>query len=715
MNQPTKDARTVGVLPFARNRAAFAARKDSLGSRLGLVIAASTLVAMVGATAFFLHQASTEMTGKARTLSAQLGGNIAERIRSDIARSVSANGSTKESILALWMDGTRDRHIADSLLKRPLSVDPTLFGTWVDWKPDAFDGKDKENVDSPSSDRTGRYLAYWHHDGASIVLDHVKIGDGGSSAIVQVPLSEGHAVLSEPYYIVQASGEPLSIVSYSEPIIGGSSILGVIGIDVALAPLQTTVDGLSLPPGSQLTLVSHAGTVVATTRADLAGTSVLEHGTPMKLEFHTVQARGWADTVIERSDDRDVLRTWHPIQVGTVTTPWFVLTEIPVNDIVAASGRQRFVIIVAVLLGLFLVLLSAILFAVRTLVTRPLAAVETYIKAFRREDGVPCPHLNRTDEIGSIARALAAFQDTEKEVGRLSRLEQDSEAKFASARRDELRHLADQLATTVQAISNGVEESAYRIMRKAEAVAATAIASSEKTRVITDASIKADASVGAVSDAAHALNTSIDGIAVEMAEARRLAGMAYEQAVASSGVTVELSAQASRIGEIVALITNIASRTNLLALNATIEAARAGEAGRGFAIVAQEVKALATQTTEATEDIDHQIRAMQETASEAARSLTTISGSVSAVNAISASISRAVLAQGEATAQIGGSVRIAASAAQRVATTTAEVDRATRDTGDAAADMLLESSGLATESARLNDEVLDFIERIRAS
>jgi len=75
--------------------------------------------------------------------------------------------------------------------------------------------------------------------------------------------------------------------------------------------------------------------------------------------------------------------------------------------------------------------------------------------------------------------------------------------------------------------------------------------------------------------------------------------------------SVSLSRAAQRIGDVVKLITAIANQTNLLALNATIEAARAGEAGRGFAIVASEVKSLSNQTAKATEEIGAQIAGMQ--------------------------------------------------------------------------------------------------------
>ena len=714
MDKTTDDAAKVGFFSVVKNSTPFTAGHSSLGTKLGLVIAACTLATVIGAAAFFLHQARAELDGKAQARTAQLSDDIAEHIEDDIARSVRINGSTAESIMALWSGGTRDRHITDSLLKYPLIADPSLSGTWIDWKPNVFDGADKNHVGEAGSDGSGRYLAYWHRDGAEIILDTVKGYDRSDAPLFHVPLTEGRAFLSEPYYIVQANGEPLSVVSYSQPLVAGGAILGVVGIDVALGPLQTGIDAMPRPAESQLSLVSHGGTVVATTRVDLAGTSILEHRARLKRDFERTQKQGRSETIVD-SAAGPILELWHPIHLGTVTTPWYVLTEIPIHDVGGGASEQGVMSTVVAFVVLFLLLLSTILLAVRAFVTKPLGSIEQYITAFRRDDTRPCPQLHRTDEIGSIARALAAFQETENQVGRLLRAEQDNETKFAAIRRDELRHLADQLATTVQAVSNGVEESAHRIMLKAEAVAATAIASSDKTKVIADASLKADASVGAVNEAAIALNGSMDRIANEMAEAQRLAGMAFQQAANSSGVTTGLSAQASRIGEIVALITSIASRTNLLALNATIEAARAGTAGRGFAVVAQEVKALATQTTQATEDIDQQIRAMQDTASEAARSLTEISGSVAAVNAISSSISRAILTQGDATSQIGVSVRGAASAAQRVATTIGEVDRATRETGDAAAEMLIESAGLATESARLNDEVLDFIARIRAS
>jgi methyl-accepting chemotaxis protein len=83
-----------------------------------------------------------------------------------------------------------------------------------------------------------------------------------------------------------------------------------------------------------------------------------------------------------------------------------------------------------------------------------------------------------------------------------------------------------------------------------------------------------------------------------VAHAEQVAAQAVEQTRNTDRTMQSLVEMAQRIGEVVQLISDIASQTNLLALNATIEAARAGEAGKGFAVVASEVKSLATETAE---------------------------------------------------------------------------------------------------------------------
>jgi methyl-accepting chemotaxis protein len=139
------------------------------------------------------------------------------------------------------------------------------------------------------------------------------------------------------------------------------------------------------------------------------------------------------------------------------------------------------------------------------------------------------------------------------------------------------------------------------------------------------------------------------GLKIEDFLLSRVAKAAVEEAEKSDRLVAGLVTMAQKIGDVVALISQIAGQTNLLTLNATIESARAGEAGRGFAVVASEVKALASQTAKATEDIGAQINEMQAATGNTAAALKAISQTITKISEISTMIASAVEEQAAAT------------------------------------------------------------------
>ena len=254
----------------------------------------------------------------------------------------------------------------------------------------------------------------------------------------------------------------------------------------------------------------------------------------------------------------------------------------------------------------------------------------------------------------------------------------------------------------------------------------------ESARTINAAGLKMQASVEEIAFAAqmaHDNAASVSTVAAACEEltatsaeiSRRTADSARltEQTVRESGRAVEtvelLNEAAERIGGIVALIDKVAAQTNLLALNATIEAARAGEAGRGFAVVASEVKALAEQTSKATGEIGQQVTGIQTATEDSVGAIKEIGVTIERLSGISSTIAAAVEEQGAATQEIARNVQRAAQGAQQVSHNISDVQQGAAETGSASSQILASAHSLSHESGRLKQEVVEFLNSVRAA
>jgi methyl-accepting chemotaxis protein len=194
-----------------------------------------------------------------------------------------------------------------------------------------------------------------------------------------------------------------------------------------------------------------------------------------------------------------------------------------------------------------------------------------------------------------------------------------------------------------------------------------------------------------------------------------VAASAVEQAAHTNAQISELSKSASRIGDVVKMISAVAEQTNLLALNATIEAARAGESGRGFAVVASEVKALAAQTARATEEIGTQIAQMQSATRESVSSIGQIDSIIQQISKIASAIAAAIGQQTAATREIAQNIKQAAIGATQVAGSIAEVSRGSAETGSAAEQVHGAARALLAENDHLKLAVEEFLSTVRAA
>jgi methyl-accepting chemotaxis protein len=183
----------------------------------------------------------------------------------------------------------------------------------------------------------------------------------------------------------------------------------------------------------------------------------------------------------------------------------------------------------------------------------------------------------------------------------------------------------------------------------------------------------------------------------------------------TSGLVNGLSSAAEKIGNIIQLIQAIASQTNLLALNATIEAARAGDAGKGFAIVASEVKNLASQTAQATEQISSQIATIQSATGETVTAISQFDATVREMAEIANAIASAVEQQGAATGEIARNVEQAATGTAAVTREIVDVKAVAGETDAGAEAALAVAAALQEQAVSLKGNVADFLKTIRSA
>jgi methyl-accepting chemotaxis protein len=174
----------------------------------------------------------------------------------------------------------------------------------------------------------------------------------------------------------------------------------------------------------------------------------------------------------------------------------------------------------------------------------------------------------------------------------------------------------------------------------------------------------------------------------------------------------ELDATARTIGEVVNLIRDIAAQTNLLALNATIEAARAGDAGRGFAIVAAEVKTLSAQTAAATDRIVGQVNAIQTATGSVVADVESIAMRMGKIEDFANAVAASVVQQSVATGQISSGVAHASTAALSVSSDLTVLAESVEETGRSADEMRRSARDVAKEAGRLRESVDTFLERV---
>ncbi|BCJ40090.1 chemotaxis protein [Actinoplanes ianthinogenes] len=557
------------------------------------------------------------------------------------------------------------RALADRVESTLLAGHPEYMAAWSAWEPNAFDGRDRRYRNTTGTDKTGRYISYWHRtESGGIAVDALAgLDDPNTNIWYEGPKKSGQETVLEPYSY-EVNGKQLLMTSAEMPLLRDGQVVGVAGVDLTLESLTTLIGGMKPFGVGAATLVSAAGNVVAGGKPDQITKPL---GGPLgELAGKAVQGRT-ARTVTDGQ-----LRLAVPVTIGAKST-WALVVTIPESAVLAPAHRLRNLAILLAAIALTVSIIATLL------VSRAIVAPINRLRD-RMAD--------IADGDGDLTQRVDESPDTE--VGQLGMA---------------FNRFVLKVAGTVRGIAGAAEDLSVvsgTITDVSGRLAGSARTSAEQAAVVTDSAGRVSANVETVAAGAGEMGASIREIAENASEAARVTAAAVETAQRTGATMSRLGESSEEIGAVLQSITSIAEQTNLLALNATIESARAGEMGKGFAVVASEVKELAQETARATEDISGRIGTIKASAAEAIAAIAAITEVISQISGYSTTIASAVEEQTATTNEMSRSVGDAAQGSREIAAVIGGVS-------DAAAN----TTASATETQRAAAQLADLSDRLR--
>ncbi|WP_103102945.1 methyl-accepting chemotaxis protein [Pseudomonas sp. LFM046] len=624
----------------------------------------------------------------------------------------------KEQAEKRFLDAFDLREDLTRQVRTSLEANPEILGLYLVFEPNALDGKDElfaGQAELGSNDK-GRFSLYWSQPSpgklesesmTESLLADSSIGPSGApyNAWYTCPMKTGQACVLDPYFDT-VGGKKTLMTSIAFPLQLNGKAVGVMGLDISLERLQQ----LSMSGNRELydgnghvSILSPAGLLAGHSRD--AGLLSAKLDKAFGEDAGELSANLQAGKAAEM-DHNGMLRVMEPFKPIPTAAPWSVLLEVPEKVLLApaleldakldqqnhtANFVGLLIGLAAAIAGLLLVWLTA------RGVTRPIQGVAAMLRDIASGEGDLTRRLDyaRQDELGELAGWFNRFLDKlQPIIADVKRSVQDA------------RSTADQSAAIASQTSAGMQQQ-YREVDQ------VATASHEMSATAQDVARSAAQAADAARGADQATR---EGLGVIGRTTSAIEQLASEMNVAMEEVQA-LASSSEQIGSVLEVIRAIAEQTNLLALNAAIEAARAGEAGRGFAVVADEVRNLAKRTQDSVEEIRQVIEGLQHGTREVVGSMHSshrqAQGSVAQVEQAVAALQRI----GDAVTVITDMNLQIASAAEEQSAVAEEINRnvaAIRDVTESLSGQAEESAQVSQALNRLANHQQGLMQQFRA-
>ncbi|MFM5269879.1 methyl-accepting chemotaxis protein [Aeromonas veronii] len=503
-----------------------------------------------------------------------------------------------------------------ALMKKTLSTDPQIYGVLAGFEPNALDEQDSNYVGQKElgSDSHGRFVPYYYRDGGSIGTDllysitKTDTDSFGNPAndYYSCPQQHKSACLIDPY-VFDVNGKQVMLSTISSPLFIDGDFKGIIGVDLEVTALNQQAKSLNnnIYDGQGETLIVSAAGVIT-------GTS----GNDNMLGKHAKELLGnnWKQYLQQqeqREELNDNLRISVPISVPGMSRNWAIIVTLPYKVVLAGADQLESQLsdmnqaaMTQQLVGAVIVLALALatMLVIARSITGPIRQMVSLVDDIADGEGDLTKRLatRSVDELGDLAKGINRFidklqgllGDVLKTASEVNRYAGDTD-RIAGQTDNNLQHHQaemEQMLTAVQEMSYVSQEVATHANNTA------------------DSAKQAQSAADQGKERFQQVIQSMHKVAAEAGKgAEVVEGLAHDSAQITSILTV---------------IQGIADQTNLLALNAAIEAARAGEQGRGFAVVADEVRKLAGNTQQAVQNTQELIEKIRLSSTNAVNAIT---------------------------------------------------------------------------------------------